>query len=369
MLLDFDAGVEAEQRLERLAKDGLIVAWQLADDENALVDILVGKKLTSAQKAKAEWWKPQAAYLNVPSGSLRLETLNSLSISPDDTDDVGYEFKVPAGEYDLILDRVARELMDGTAEQHAEIPTDILSLHPVRKKGPRKKRARLLIAEALGELGPWLKGGQLQGLEFHGTGKRVAGDDSFVFVNMRASHAQQIGLQFGKMLEITAADTTLVLPFIGYLSELGLAEFFGSDWYEKYLAEFPHLCGFSLFSGSPPWLLQVAASQLPPGVDVTAKPGQPWCDIPDSYPGDYEVGKGHIAGRIVWVSANSIILNFGWEQWRRAKFQNDDVLELVWEENRRVVYSNNVSGHSPLIFDPIQIGPQRISGKFLFPVS
>ncbi|MCU7959736.1 MAG: ATP-binding protein, partial [gamma proteobacterium symbiont of Bathyaustriella thionipta] len=28
-----------------------------------------------------------------------------------------------------------------------------------------------------------------------------------------------------------------------------------------------------------------------------------------------------------------------------------------------------VSGHSPLIFDPIQIGPQRISGKFLLPVS
>ncbi|NWH05752.1 hypothetical protein [Desulfobacter latus] len=150
-------GVDAECWLERLTDRGLAVAWELGGDDAVVVDVLVEKVLNSGQKQKVQWLEPQYAYLNVPSGRLRIETLNSLAFSPDAPTDPGCEIKIPPGQYDMILHRVNWPLMDEDMEERPEVPTEFLVLRTIKKKGPIRKTARLTYSEALGDDGAWLK--------------------------------------------------------------------------------------------------------------------------------------------------------------------------------------------------------------------
>jgi hypothetical protein len=100
----------------------------------------------------------------------------------------------------------------------------------------------------------------------------------------------------------------------------------------------PRLCGLGLRGGSPPWILEVEGSSIAGGLPVTVRRGEPWCAIPEAYLDDCQVADRRVKGRIIWVSANSLILNVGWRQLHEARIRYSDVLELVWEGDRRTLY-------------------------------
>lgn len=335
-LLGVASGVDADRRLEELSHAGLVVAWELPADF-VVVDVLVGRKLTSGQKAKAQWLNPQTSSLSVPSGRLRVETLNSLSFGPDEPTDEGCELEVGPGEYDVVLHRVNWALMDDDREDRPELPTDVLVLQPVRKK-PRRRAARLSLAEAQGEDGAWLVAGALTASVFHGTTRAHAYDASIVHVNLRGSHAERMGLRFGHSIRLRAGGRELTVPFTGYLARRGMATYFGAEWYAEHLPDDAPTAGFTPYRASTPWLLDVERTALPTGVPVSVEVDTPWYATPDSHLGDHEVHAKGVAGRIVLVSPTCVILNVGWEQLHEAGVEDDDVLELTCGDETRRVY-------------------------------
>jgi hypothetical protein len=144
-LLGQASGAAGERRLEETAREGLALACETAQDR-ICVDVLAGKKLGAARKAKAAWLSPQRGWLSVPSGRLRIESLNNVSFGPDEPESEGCEVEVPAGDYDVVVHRVDWELIE--VESHGErpeLPTVFMELLPVGRKVPwRRRRASRL---------------------------------------------------------------------------------------------------------------------------------------------------------------------------------------------------------------------------------
>jgi hypothetical protein len=330
--------VDAECRLERLADRGLSVAWELGGDDAVVVDVLVDKVLSSGQKQKTQWLEPQYAYLNVPSGRLRIETLNSLAFSPDAPTDAGCEIKIPPGQYDMILHRVNWPLMDADMEGRPELPTEFLVLRTIKKKGPIRKTAHLTYSEALGDDGAWLMEGKLEGSLFSGMTRACVTDTTSVYINLRGSHAEQMDLSFGKTVKLTAGQTTVSVPFIACMSILGIAHYFGRDWRAAHFFPGAPFAGLSLLDGSPPWLLKVEKSGLPVDTKVTARVGKPWCELPDINMDTCQTRKGAITCTVAWVLPSCILLNATWDHILKAKIQFGDVLELRMGTVSRTTY-------------------------------
>ena len=332
------AGLDAERRIARLAERGLAVAWELGGDDPVVVDVLVGKNLSSAQKQKARWLEPQHSYINAPSGCLRIETLNSLPFSPDDPADPGCEIEAPPGRYDLTLHRVHWDLMDESMEDRPELPTEVLVLKPVKKKGPARKAACLFYAEAFGEDGAWLMQGRLEGSVFFGAARSGAADKTSVYVNLRGSHAERMGLRFGGTLELSAGQTTVSAPFIACMSLRGISRYFGADWRARHIPPGAPVAGLAPLHGSPPWLLKVSESGLPADADVAVKPGTPWCDAPDFHLEDCRTARGAVSCTVAWALPGCIFLNAAWDHILKAKIQFGDVLELQMGTVSRTTY-------------------------------
>jgi hypothetical protein len=331
-------GVDVESRLERLADRGLAVAWELGGDDAVVVDVLVDKVLSSKQKQKAQWLEPQYAYLNVPSGRLRIETLNSLAFNPDGHEDPGCEINIPPGQYDMILHRVNWPLMDEDMEVRPEVPTEFLVLRTIKNKGPFRKTARLTYSEALGEDGAWLMEGELEGSLFTGMTRACVTDTSSVYINLRGSHAEQMDLKFGKTVELTAGQTTVSVPFIACMSLRGIAQYFGSDWRTAHIPQGAPYAGLSPLDGSPPWLLKVVESELPVDTKVIARVGKPWCELPEINTDSCRTSRGSITCTVAWVLPRCILLNATWDHILKAKIQFGDVLELRMGTVSRTTY-------------------------------
>jgi hypothetical protein len=336
-LIGFSAGIDAEKRLKQLGETGLAMAWQLEHDGGAVVDVVVGKKLTSGQKAKAQWLKPQGSYLSVPSGHLRIETLNSLSFGPDEKTDEGCEIEIAPGDYDVTLHRINWDLMDGDMDEMTEIPTEVLVLEPVKPRGPKVKNASLLMVDALGDDGLWLKGGKVEGSVFNGTTRKIDWKPNLIYTNLRGAHAEELSLAFGDTLTITAGDNSLSLPCTGYMTRRGMDWYFGNDWYEEHFMEETPLCSFEPWQASTPWILALENTDLQAEIPFTAQVGEPWFFL-EPRDHDFEIQHGSITGRIVRVSEKVIILNFGWEEMHKAKIKFSDTLEMRCGRESRTVY-------------------------------
>jgi len=336
-LIGFSASIEAEKLLMQLGDEGLALAWQLDHDGGVVVDVVVGKKITSGQKGKAQWLKPQGSYLSIPSGRLRIETLNSLSFGPDEKTGEGCEIEISPGDYDVTLNRVNWSLMDDSMDDQPEIPTEVIVLEPVKPKGPREKNASLLLDDALGEDGRWLKGGKVEGTVFTGTTRKIAWKPDIVYTNMRGAHAEEIGLAFGDTIRIEAGDSSLTLPFTGYMTRRGMNWYFGPDWYEGYFTNDTPLCTMEPWQASTPWLLAIENTDLPGEVSITARTAEPWYAL-DSLDRDFDIQPGSVTGRVVRVSSKVIILNFGWEEMHKAKIKYTDILEINCGGKARTVY-------------------------------
>jgi hypothetical protein len=331
-------GVDAKCRLERLADRGLSVAWELGGDDAVVVDVLVDKVLSSGQKQKAQWLEPQHAYLSVPSGRLRIETLNSLAFSYDAPTDPGCEIRILPGQYDMILHRVNWPLMDEDMEDRPEMPTEFLVLRTIKKKGPIRKTARLTYSEALGDDGAWLMEGKLEGSLFSGMTRACVTDTSSVYINLRESHAEQMDLRFGKTVELTADQRTVSVPFIACMSLRGIAHYFGADWRAAHILPGAPFAGLAPLDGSPPWLLKVAESGLPADAQVSVRIGKPWCELPDINMDTCRTSRGAITCTVAWVLPRCILLNATWDHILKAKIQFGDVLELRLGTISRTTY-------------------------------
>jgi hypothetical protein len=130
-----------------VARDGLAFAFDLQQDDEIDIEVLVGPPLTPAQLADALWMVPQTTWLRLPTGLLRIDTPNTMSLDPDPGDDPGGVAKVPPGDYEIRLYRVDWDAMHREErDDDYDGPGHLLVLTPLAGK-PRATSSILRFPE------------------------------------------------------------------------------------------------------------------------------------------------------------------------------------------------------------------------------
>lgn len=220
---DFEGGyadddAEIDKPLKKLAKDGVLIAYELAQDDSVAVEVMVGPPLTKAELSLARWHKPQTAKLNIPSGVLRVDTGNTFPIdSEPDEDEKPGRVTVPRGEYALTLYRLNWDRLstDGLLAEGDEWtgPHEVIVLTPIADAKPVKGVKPLLrLPEA--DTSAWKGKYSIEGTTF--LGKAMAHDPrAMCFVNMDRPAAVKLGLTPGMLLRLEVSGLTLEAVFVG----------------------------------------------------------------------------------------------------------------------------------------------------------
>jgi len=106
-------GGETDEALAELVKNGLLVAYELEQDDELAIEISIGPPLGPEELGQGRWHTPQRAPISIPSGKLCVEGYNNLRLSPDydPSEDPGAVLDIPAGEYVLSLYRIDWEAL------------------------------------------------------------------------------------------------------------------------------------------------------------------------------------------------------------------------------------------------------------------
>jgi hypothetical protein len=217
---DFEAGyadddAEVDKSLKKLAKDGVLVAYELFQDDAIAVEIVVGPPLTKKELATARWHKPQTARLSLPSGVFRIDSANTLPMNEsDETEDPG-RVTVPAGEYALSLYRMNWDELEAdglwTEGDDWTGPHEVIVLTPAAEAKPIKGAKPLL---RLSRTASWLGRYKIDGTQFQGKAiAHVARD--FCLVNIDRSAAVQLGLNVGSLFRLEVEGLALEAVYVG----------------------------------------------------------------------------------------------------------------------------------------------------------
>ena len=120
----------ADPKLAELANKGLLVAYELEQDDELSIEISVGDPLSEEELKKGRWHTAQRAPIHLPSGKLRIEGYSNFRLSPDyDPDEEpGAVVDVPPGDYVLSLYHTNWEALEEDGEQMDGTP------HPYSKE-------------------------------------------------------------------------------------------------------------------------------------------------------------------------------------------------------------------------------------------
>jgi len=235
---------EHKRAAKSVAAQRSLVQYELAPDDPLRVGVVVGPPLTAKERRGVPWRKPAATLLALPSGRLRVESLNALGIDPDEEPTAkGVEVEVPPGEYVLTLHRVDFEELEGDYDG----PSEIVTLTPVADvdKPPKFK---LLLPFSNEKRPPWQGRHRLDGETFHG--ELISADDRTsalrIWINADGKVAKRLGWARGSHLEVALGGHTLDVYFYFLHNGIrGLAGRFGYvvglSWLERFRETAPRL--------------------------------------------------------------------------------------------------------------------------------
>jgi len=213
-----DDDADIDKRLKRLARDGMIIAYELAQDDAVKVEVVVGQPLSKAELKLARWHKPQTAKLNLAGGMLRIDSGNTFPIDsePDDDEAPGL-VSVPPGEYVLTLYRIDWDQLatDGLLREGDEWagPHEVIVLTPAAD-AKQVKSVKPLLRLPGADTSAWKGKYSINDGTFQG--KAIARDPrDMCFVNIDRAGAEQLGLMPGMLMSIEVAGLTLEAVFLG----------------------------------------------------------------------------------------------------------------------------------------------------------
>ena len=197
-------------QFEKRTKAGLVVGYNLLQDDEIDVAVIVGDALTEKERSVARWLEPQTAYLRVPSGKLCIESNDASRLGPEKPGAKGAVVQVPAGDYRVTLYRVDHEALDREGLGWSG-PQEVIVLTP---GGSKSDAAERLLAFEPRRDNTWI--GQYK------LGDKSAdvlvwfGDywDTFV-VNLDGAAASKLNLQHGAYIRthVPRAGITLLTAF------------------------------------------------------------------------------------------------------------------------------------------------------------
>lgn len=207
---------DIDKPLKKLAKEGVLVAYELIQDDAVTAEVVVGPPLTKAELALARWHKPQIARLKLPSGVLRIDSANTLPLF-DDPDEEPGRVSVPPGDYVLSLYRLHWDKLkeDGLLVDGEEWtgPQEVYVLTPVAETKPIKGAKPLLRFPSAGTA-HWLGKYQIVDGVFHGKAF-AAMERNGCLINIDRPAAKLLGLDVGAGLRVEVEGLTLEAVYIG----------------------------------------------------------------------------------------------------------------------------------------------------------
>ncbi|HEX3148243.1 MAG TPA: hypothetical protein VHR66_09165 [Gemmataceae bacterium] len=278
---DFQGGFVDEEKkvdksLRQLARDGWYVAYELFQDDEVAVEVVVGPPLTRKELAVARWLKPQRAFLKLPSGKLRVDTPNTLPIHEEEQEDEPGVAIVPAGDYVLTLYRMDWNEMqnDGLVADGRPWPgpQEVIVLTPADQAKPPQNKSRLRFPKP--DEAVWQGRYEISGDTFHGLAMTQYWWDN-INVNVDRSAEDRLGLRPGTVYRVAAGDhvfevmhfgdadmeimtslefVTWAKSLAGERKEFGVSfRFRGYPQFDHYLT-FPRLVSKKKFSIHARWL-------------------------------------------------------------------------------------------------------------------
>jgi hypothetical protein len=122
----FDEGMadDPDDAFVDLVRDGAIVTFELEQDDDPAIEVSVGPPLNDEELALGRWWPAQNAAISLPSGTLMIESYNSLRASSyvDGDEEPGGRVNLAPGDYLLTLYR-----LDWQALEEAGLGDDLES--------------------------------------------------------------------------------------------------------------------------------------------------------------------------------------------------------------------------------------------------
>jgi hypothetical protein len=191
---------------------GDLLAYELRQDDEIRVDVLVRPSLTEEEMAAMRTLEPLRGFLRLPSGRLRVECANDFRFDPDHADagiKGGAIIDVPPGTYDVDVHHVDMESLPADECYEYQGPMQIVTLSPatelrmlacrkVHLRYPRRKKAR---ASAKTADTSWsgkytVEGGVFRGIFVHNY------DVSGPCINFDRNAQRALALQLGDRLAV-----------------------------------------------------------------------------------------------------------------------------------------------------------------------
>ena len=240
-LVSVDAASK-DPRLASFARSGMLVFYELEQDDAIFVDVLVGSPPTSKELQLArglKWKKPQVARIVLPSGTLWIDSADSCRINPDEEpQERGGEVSVPPGEYVLTLhrvdwDRSNDDLWEGDDEDsYYRGPHEVITLTPVAEmKVPKRARWALTLQDRVDM--SWVGNYTIADGVFDGK-VNFWSPWEFFKINFDTAAFTRMDLAFGSLLQMHVA-----LPPHRFV-----IAFMGDEWKPSSLSTQAVLCGY-----------------------------------------------------------------------------------------------------------------------------
>lgn len=298
----------------QLAHEGALVVFEAG--EAATIEAEFGRAagLTEAERAKAAWLRPQTARLVLPTGKLRVETLDSLRLTDEPATDEGTVLEVPPGAYVVTLERLDRAAMpDGGAG----FPDEVILLWPESgPSAPMPAEALLRYPVLRPRWGTWSVADGV-----------ATGEVVWAMVgagtNLDAGAIARLRLRPGMRLVATLGPQTHQALYLGNLDQQAWRELVGPAALDAAAAREPDLAraymylnagptgepmpalAFHDFTGAPrPW------AALEPGmpVSVRALPDPVFVAPDDAWSHMWQVADGGLSTEVVGCGLADLVL-------------------------------------------------------------
>lgn len=198
--------------LARLARDGLLVAFELEQDDDIDLEVAVRAPLSKAQQGRT-WLPAQRAKLVLPSGTLCIEGYNNLRLTADSPldNEAGGAVVVPPGEYVVSLYRRPPEggpVEGDKAEgpRHLIVLTDVNQTEAVERVQPMLRGADAAATILEDWVGNYeIRDGTFVGLaRLHSAGRLVS-------LNMDPRAVEALGVRPGTILDVSIPEAEVEL--------------------------------------------------------------------------------------------------------------------------------------------------------------
>ncbi len=220
-----------DSRLADLAARGLLVAYELRQDDDIEAEVVVGPPLSAEELGSAPWLEPQHARIAIPSGTFCVEGYDALTVGRDEPRVRGGRVDVPKGNYLLTLYRVNWRQVEAEGTRY-DGPGEIVVLTPATADLATEARSAFLPSVAAPVRQPWVGKYKIAKRSFDGS--VVKCEHGVLVLNLDEDAAAQLQLEYGDALDVRCGSVKLSAVFLAGEPEAAFVEKYGKDRLARY---------------------------------------------------------------------------------------------------------------------------------------